>query len=136
MVKTLEKFHSSRYGCQHMERRNSTSRSTHIGHYLGSPHIIDLGGWKEEVDNFIINQYHGSHLWLEHLLGITGNLIHRIIIVPHGGDLIPKTPNPSYWIQHLIGSSTLENSKGFLINQVKKQCAKWSFIIISLFLPF
>ena len=81
----------------------------HIQHFLGVPQIADFGGWKEEPTKFIISWYHGGHLLLEIPVGITNDLIHIITRLPHGGDSMPKTLDPTYWIQQLMGLTTTKN---------------------------
>jgi hypothetical protein len=45
-----------------------------IRHYLGAPQITDLKVWKEEALKYIINWFHGGHLYLEYPIGIVGGL--------------------------------------------------------------
>jgi hypothetical protein len=51
-----------------------------IRHYLGAPQITDLKVWKEEALKYIINWFHGGHLYLEYPIGIVGGLTsnHRV----------------------------------------------------------
>jgi hypothetical protein len=63
-----------------------------------------------------------------------GGMIHRIMGILHGCTPVPKTLNPNEWIHALTRGTSSKNLKGLLINKVTNLYAKWTCIIVSLFL--
>jgi hypothetical protein len=69
-----------------------------IRHLLGAPQIFYFERWKEEETKFIVIQFHEIYLWLDIMIEITSELIHRITNIPKMGVQVQKTSNASAWM--------------------------------------
>jgi hypothetical protein len=57
-----------------------------------------MGRWKEEVEKFIVSQYHQGYLWLDEPIQITSGILYRILGIPREGAKVPKSGNTNDWM--------------------------------------
>jgi hypothetical protein len=129
-----KKFRSGEWNLALGNKKQTSSRRQEFDIFWVHHKLQSLPVGKKKKRSSFINRYYNGNLWLNCPVRITGGLIHRIIGIPHGGTLVPKTLNSNDWMFVLTGGTSAKNSKVLLINRVTDPRAKWACIIISLFL--